>query len=387
MLSTLFSYGFRPFFLAVGLYAPLVLIIWVGFVALGWAVPLPTEAMMWHAHEMLFGVVVAALAGFLLTAITNWTKSAPLKGYALMGLFGLWLAGRVALFAFDALPFSVVALVELSFLPILAGYVAVVLIRAGNRRNLIFLGIFAGLFATDLLFLLAMAGYDLSVGLAQPQILALDLVLILIALVAGRIVPAFTRNWLQRQGRPVSLPVMTGFDKLSVLSLVLVLAVDAVIQAEGLAFAATGVAALLHTGRILRWHGHKSLSDPLVWVLHLGYALLIVALWLKHLALWGGVVPETAWTHAAGIGAAAVMILAVMSRAGLGHTGRPLVAPWGMGLSYSLVALAALARVAADFDLAHLYQVWLTLAALGWVGGFILFLARYGPMFLKPSRA
>ncbi|WP_259780211.1 NnrS family protein [Aestuariispira ectoiniformans] len=385
MLSTLFSFGFRPFFLAVGIYAPLVLILWIAYIAFGLPVPLPEQAVLWHAHEMLFGVVVAALAGFILTAITNWTNAAPLKGRALMALFALWLAGRAAVFAFDALPFFLVATLELSFLPFLGLYVASVLIKAGNRRNLVFLGIFGGFFVVDALFLLAMAGYDLGGNWGRPQVLGLDIVLILIALVAGRIVPAFTRNWLQRKGRAIDIPVMTRLDKLAVLSLVLVLAVDMFSLSGPVALAVTGIAAVLHSIRVCRWQGHRSLSDSLLWVLHLGYVLLVLALWLKHLALWDDAIPEVAWIHAAGIGAAAVMILAVMSRAGLGHTGRALAAPLGMGLSYAAIGIATLARVSADFGFLDMYQTWLVVAAVGWISGFGIFLLRFGPMLIRPS--
>lgn len=384
MLSTLFSYGFRPFFMAVGVYAPLILVVWIAYIALGWDMPLPMEAALWHAHEMIYGLVVAALAGFILTAMTNWTGAAPLRGLPLAGLFGLWIAGRLAMCLFDGLPFTLVAVVELSFLPVLGLYVARVLIKAGNRRNMVFLAIIGLLWAVDGLFLAKMAGFEFVDGLDAGR-LALDLILIMLALVAGRIVPAFTRNWLMRQGKAVDIPVMAPLDKAAVLSLVLVLAVDLFFPLGWPAVAITAVAAVLHSLRLARWHGHKSLSDSLVWVLHLGYGLLVLGLWLKNLSLWGPYIPETAWTHAVGIGAAAVMILAVMSRAGLGHTGRPLTAPCGMGLAYLLISVSALARVAADLGLPGGYQLWLMVAAIGWIAGFAIFLVRYIPILMRPS--
>ena len=215
----------------------------------------------------------------------------------------------------------------------------------------------------------------------------LGLVLLMIALVGGRITPAFTRNWLQRQGVAADVPVAKPFDMICLTLLAILILTEQFLDQPLILGAIAGAAALAHSIRICRWQGHRTLKDPLMWSLHLGYAWIPIALWLKSTGYVLESVPETAWLHAAGIGAAGTMIVAVMSRATLGHTGRPLAAPAGMAISYLAVSLAAAARILADFDTSLDYTILIHSTGALWIGGFALFLWHYGPMLIRPSLA
>ncbi len=377
--SPLLSLGFRPFFLAAALWLPLALALWVWILAGGGPAALVLDPLAWHRHDMLFGGIGAVLAGFLLTAVPNWTGLAPLRGRPLLALLLAWLGARLAVLAGPAF-LPVAAAAELGFLLALWGWVAACVLRAGNRRNLpvvALLGLYVG--AAALTWGEGL-GAPLPAGLGHR--LGLAAVLLLLALIGGRIVPAFTRNWLNRRGA-AALPAPFGpLDAATLAVWALALALWVVAPRA----ASTGIvllaAALLHGLRLARWQGHRTLQEPLVWVLHLAYGWLALGAGLLGLALLGvGLDPATS-LHALTTGAIGTMTLAVMTRASLGHTGRPLAADRTTAAIYLLVTTGALARLAVP--LAADPQVALAVAALLWGGAYLLFALHYGPMLVAP---
>ncbi len=373
----LFAHGFRPFFLAAALWAPVALLLFLGLF-LGWTRwPALADPIAWHHHELLFGFVAAAVAGFTLTAIPNWTGRLPLQGRPLMLLAGLWLAGRAAMLLAPALPAWLVAVVDLAFLAALLIVAGREIVAGRNWRNLpIMLAI--GL----LLLAHGLAHADSAVtGLAHR--LAIAVIITLIALIGGRIIPSFTHNWLLKQ-RAAVLPVaFNRFDRACLLLTALALLAWAG-WPDGLATAwLLAVAAVLNALRLARWQGWRTASNALLWMLHVSYAWVPLGLALLAASHWLPGFSPTAGIHALTAGAMAGMILAVMSRATLGHTGRALVAPPGLTLAYGLILVADLMRVLASV-LNAAYLPLLLVAALAWLAAFGLFLAVCGPMLLRP---
>ncbi len=383
-----FSYGFRPFFLFAGAYAVIAVGGWIyvlhGIYEGGGAGPFPHGAIaphLWHAHEMIFGYAGAAIAGFFLTAVPSWTGREPVRGPLLGGLALAWLAGRAAMWSAAALPAGTVAVFDLLFAPFLGVLVIRALAGGWSRRNAIFLPVFAGLIVANVLFHLD------AMGIAPGQasrglLLGLDCVLFLIVVIGGRVVPAFTTNALRRRGE-TALPVSRPPVEIAALASVAALLVADLVQPDGLVTGAiAALAALVHAVRLAGWRGHRTLADPIVWVLHLGYAWLVAGLALKALAILGGGLPVTAAGHALTIGAVGTMTLAVMTRAALGHTGRTLRAPAPIVLAYLLVSASALARVAGPAFWPETHE-WIGASAILWLVAFALFTAVFAPILTR----
>ena len=376
----LLSAGFRPFFLAAGLWAAIVMAVWLAM--LRGAIELPTAfaPTSWHVHELLFGFVVAAIAGFLLTAIPNWTGRLPLQGWPLAGLVLLWLAGRVAVAISAWIGPVLAAAVDLAFL---AGFAAVVgreILAGRNWRNLPVV-IVLGLLTLSNAMLHAGALDDAEWEAAGKR-LAVAIVAMLISLIGGRIIPSFTTNWLRRRNA-AELPAPFGrFDVATMGVSALALAGWVVLELNPTTGAGLIVAAALHAVRLARWQGAATRAEPLLWILHLGYAWLPIGLLLLGCAAW---VPDlrTSALHALTAGAMGTMILAVMTRATLGHTKRELTADRGTVTVYALAMLAAAVRSIAPF-LGGGYMPALDLAAALWIAAFGLFVFLYAPFFLRP---
>jgi uncharacterized protein involved in response to NO len=329
-------------------------------------------------HEATFGFAVAALAGFLLTAVPNWTGAGPLRGARLAALFALWLAGRVALFA-PAVPASLAAAVDLAFLPALAAAVAPGILARNARRNGVVVLALALLWLADIGWHADRLG--VAPGLALPAAHAtIGLLALLVALVGGRIVPAFTIGGMRMAGRPVEIAPAPRLDAAAIAALAATVVLETAAAPDAPLAATAALAAVLHAARLARWRPWRTLGVPLVWILQLGYAWLVVALALLAAAALG-LVPRGAATHALAGGAIATMILAVMSRASLGHTGRALAADRVTVTAYLLVTLGAALRVAASFPGG---VVLVEPAALSWSAGFLVFAARYAPILLRP---
>jgi uncharacterized protein involved in response to NO len=379
----LFADGFRPFFLLAGLSAVLNLAVWLAVLAFdGWQ-GAPLEPMRWHMHEMLFGFVAAAIAGFLLTAVPNWTGRPAFEGPPLVALVVLWIAGRLVLVSGVPVPTPIAAAVDLAFFPALIATVLPALTHAGNRRNYPIALLLALLTTANLLCwleVLGLTGGTFDVGV----LLALDIVLLLVSVIGGRIVPAFTANALKRRNVTVTITPLPWLDRAAIGSVVALLVLDLVAYGSLLTGLVALAAGIVHAVRLGRWQGSKTLGEPILWILHAAYAWIPIALVLKGgwigLDLWGG----RLWVHALTIGAFSGMILAVTTRAALGHTGRPLVAARPIALAYALIMLAAVVRVFGPVVLPTAYMTTVWLAGAAWIGAFALFLVVYTPMLLRP---
>lgn len=379
----LFSYGFRPFFLLAGWFAVIGLggWLWVYDSGADWSGALPV--MQWHGHEMLFGFVTAAIAGFMLTAVPSWTGTRGFGGWPLVMLTLIWLAGRIAFVLAGTVPFWLLALFELSFLPALAALIAPSLLRARNRNTPLLLVIFA-LWAADAAFMYGLYHADTSLAGAALRF-ALNLIMLLITVIGGRIVPAFTANALRAHGAEPRMRSLKPLEFTVIAAMVAVLLVDVLWPGTAWAGAVALIAGLAQAWRLSGWNGHRTRSDPIVWVLHLAYAWLPLGLLLKAAFLLGGFSWAAFWMHALGSGVAAMMILAVMSRASLGHTGRPLQVRPVMAASYLLVALGAALRVFGPALLPFLgYSSLIVAAGALWAAGFLIFAIVYTPILLRP---
>lgn len=386
---TLFSYGFRPFFLFGAFYAGLTILMWVPFYLGDIDLPLAMGPADWHMHETLFGFVPAVIAGFLLTAVPNWTGRLPVNGLALIGLVLAWVLGRFAINLSALLPMWMVIGFNLLFPALFAAAVCREIIAGKNWRNLKVLVMFGLLVLAQCWFYLAWAnGMDVK----PAAYLALGVVLMLIMLIGGRIIPSFTRNYLVKQ-KSETLPQPFGqFDKLTVLASALVL-VGFVLQSTGLfslplvfAFGFMLLAGL-HLVRLLRWHPELIWRDGLLLVLHVGYGFLPIGFALMGVSLLDdGLVPLVAPIHALSTGAVGLMIIGVMCRATLGHTGYPLVATQGTLLLFVAVLVAAILRIIAAFEL-EISVMLMRASHLLWVAGFWGFVGLYGGKLMRPRAA
>lgn len=380
------SYGFRPFFLGAGLWAAVAMALWMPM--LNGAATLPTafNPVSWHAHEFLFGYLGAVVAGFLLTAVPNWTGRLPIVGWPLCGLVALWAVGRLAV-AFSAdLPVILVGLSDLSFLVVLAAVMAREIIRGRNWRNLIMLALLGALILGNALF-----HWEAARGAYAAQGMGLRLALGagigMVAVVGGRIVPSFTRNWLVKQGSPARpVPPMQPFDTLALMILGLAIAVWALAPVSTMTGLCLLLAGALHGWRLARWRGTRAAAEPLVLVLHAGYAFVpLGAVALGVAILWPEALDRAAAQHVWTAGALGLMTLAVMTRATLAHTGCALTADAATVAIYVMLVASVLARVLASFTpaLAPLLYVF---SGVAWIAAFGGFSALYGRLLLRPRR-
>lgn len=381
-LRTLFSYGFRPFFLAAALWAAIALALWIAMLTLGLALPSRFDPLDWHIHEMLFGFVPAAVAGFLLTAIAEWTGRRPVRGASLGLLAGLWLLGRVDVLICAVLPAWLAIVADTAFPFALAATVAREITLARNRRNYRMIAPVAMLALAQLMMDLgveggfgSLTGYGWRLGLAT--------ILILISVVGGRIVPSFTRNWLTRRGENRLPPPVQLLDRVSLAVLHAALLTWAIVPAVRASGVALLVGAALNLWRLLRWRGAATRSQTLLLILHVGYAWLVLGVAALGIATLDIAFPLDAAIHTLTAGAIGTMILAVMTRVTRGHTGRDLSADATTILIYALVAMAACARIAAALA-GTSREYLLVVAAALWIASFALFAIRYAPLLLRP---
>ncbi len=374
------SYGFRPFFLLGSILAGLVVLVWVpvfyGYIQLILAIP-PLE---WHIHELLYGYLSAAVVGFLLTAIPNWTGRMPVSGWRLAALASLWLAGRFAILFSGLIGWWLAAIVDASFLLVFIAVAAREVIAGKNYRNLKVLSGVSLLAVGNITFLLEVgiqgaANYGIRIGIAGG--------LALVMLIGGRIIPSFTRNWLVREN-PGRIPVpFNRFDGVAMaVSLVALLSwiVWPFEAVTGVLFIAAGILQLI---RLARWAGDRTVRDRLVLILHIGYFFVPLGFLIGSLGVFGYILPSTG-THAWTAGAFGLMTLAVMSRATLGHSGRTLKADTITQLIYVLAIAAALLRICAallDSD-----QTLMFISGGCWCLAFFGFAVHYAPLFLKARR-
>jgi uncharacterized protein involved in response to NO len=375
--------AFRPFFLGVGIYGFLFVAAWTAI----WQGVLPSPAWLsptwWHGHEMLFGLGAAAIAGFLLTAAPVWTDRRALCGRPLMALFGLWVLGRLAMLGASHVPASLVALIDGAFLPLVAGVLVRTLWRTSQQRN------YAVAALVGVLALANAAVHAQALGFAgfsAPRALRFtaDLMVALIVVIGGRITPGFTTNALIRLGVHARASSQPWLDRLAVAGVLLLAGVD-LIAPRGVASGAVAAAAgLTVAARMIGWQTLRTWRDPLVWSLHGGMVWVVVGLLLVAAGDLGRFVPATAGLHALTAGAMGSMILAVMTRVGLGHTGRPLVLPRGAVGSYLLVYAGAAVRVLAALAPGPAQSRLLLIGGLLWAAAFGLFASLYAPILTRP---
>ena len=385
-MTVFFSYAFRPLFSLATIYAIVVVPLWVG----AWLGYLPFPVLLggpswWHAHEMIFGFAGAAVGGFALTAVATWTNRPPVSGAPLLVLSFLWLLARVLLSLPSQSLLIPAILADLGYGGLLFALMSREVISVRNERNYTVLLILGLLVASNAVFFLGVTqGADWSVTVLNS---GLWLVVLLINLIGGRIIPAFTRNWLKRRNadqrhQPMKLPPM--FDRFDLLSSALLVGF-AISQLTAPPARWTAVLGLLTSVvlfiRLARWQGIRGGEEPLVWVLHVAFLWLPVGVLLLTFAEVG-LLPRTSGIHALTAGAITTMILAVASRAALGHTGRPLQSHPLLTAAYVLITIAAICRVAATFGPAA--RVLLAASAAAWCLGFICFAWRYAPILTQP---
>ncbi len=377
------TYGFRPFFLAAGLWSAVALTMWIVMLEAGATLPSRFDPLAWHVHEMLFGFVMAAIAGFLLTAIPNWTGRLPVSGGPLALLAALWSLGRIASLISATLPPWLAVTADLSFPVVLVGVVAREIIAGRNWRNLPMVAAIIVLGIANLL--MHLEAYDIDVPPGLGWRLGLAAVIVLVSVVAGRVIPSFTRNWLAKR-QSSNLPAAYGWiDRIALGAL----QVGLILWTFSPQFRPIGLllllAAAINLYRLLLWRGAATIAEPLLLALHVGYAWLVFGIALLGLSTLGVDLPPSVAIHALTAGAIGTMILAMMTRATRGHVGRELSADRITSLIYVLVTLAAITRVAAA-----LATVWtmplLVVSACFWIAAFGGFVVAYGPMLLLPRR-
>ena len=373
----LLSYGFRPFFLLAGCFALVAMAGWIGALVLGWPVGGDYGAANWHAHEMLFGYAGAALAGFMLTAIPNWTGRLPVSGTPLLLLVLLWLVGRVAMAAPAPLPPLAAAGLDALFLPALALIAAREILAGKNWKNLKILVGLVLLSAANIAFHVGV----LSEGQAPAAAhFAVGALVTLIALVGGRIIPSFTRNWLVRNGSARLPRPFSRFDLVAIAALVPAFVAWACFEPTSVGAALAFLAAGLNAMRLWRWVGWRTMREPLLLVMHVAYAAIPFGLTIVGLSELG-LLSDVAALHVLTVGCIGLMTLAVMTRASLGHTGRPLIASRRCSIAYLALGISAVARPLAELVPGQ-YALLLDIAGGAWMLAFALFLAEYGPILV-----
>lgn len=373
-VSQLFSYPFRIFFLSMTVLALTAIPLWVMQVNSVISLPLAMPGLFWHQHEMLFGFLSAAIAGFLLTAVCVWTQTERMHGFRLVLLWGVWLAGRLLLATGADLPFWLVQGVNLMFLPLVMVDAGWRIWHARQKRQLMIMVVLGLLWLMQIGFVTRL---DMAFSYG-----ALIMAMALISIIGGRITPAFSTGWLRQRGLDsTAVKTVPALDMATVFSLILLMAslVTGWETVTGVLALLSGVLMLV---RLAGWKGWLVRQEPLLWILHLSILWVSVSLFLLAGTLFAGW-PSNAWSHAAGTGAVACLILGVIARVALGHSGRPLVLPKGMVLAFLAIHLAALIRVLTAFEFIP-WHPGIGSSTLLWLFAFGVFLYRYTGILASP---
>lgn len=377
----LFSYGFRPFFLGAAIVAMAAMTLWIaalaGFIEVGGSY----SAHHWHAHEMLFGFSSAVVAGFLLTAVPNWTGRLPVSGRPLAALFLLWVAGRLLMLWPDLIGLVPSVAIESLFLPVLLFICAREIITGRKWKDLKVLGVLTVLSLANIGFHLDMLAGEHG---GTVERLAVSAYLVLIMIIGGRIIPSFSRNWLNQKGG-TRFPVPYGrFDTAVIVIGALALACWSLRPDQPATLALAAIAGIAHAARLRRWRGLAVWPEKLLFILHVAYAFL--PLGFAAIALGDRIgLGDTAIMHVMTVGAMAAMMLAVMTRATRGHTGRQLTSSRLTNVSYVAILMAAIFRPLADILPGQAMTLY-SLAGLAWLTAFGLFVIEYGPMLARIRR-
>jgi uncharacterized protein involved in response to NO len=382
MMPALWSSGFRPFFLLGAAYGPLVLLLWgpmVGELADGAA---SQSSSLWHGHEMLFGFTGAFICGFVLTALPSWAGTPEIRGRPLKLLVGVWIAGRAAAWSEQWLWPGLVGALDLLLFVSLATMVLPQLVRVVEKRYLALLPILFGLIFADAMYHAALWNRD--VGLAEHALLlALNVLTILFAIIAGILTPIFTETALRERGREVTITRPMFVELAAIGSVILFAAADWASIPASVNGAIACLAAVIHCVRFLRWRTREILSTPIILAMHVGYAWLVVAMALRGVADAFDLVPRTSWIHAFTVGAVGMMMLAFLNRVALRHTGRAVALSQVAIGGFAIMFGAGLLRVGASvFDGG---AGWMAISALAWAAPFVLFLCKDGSKLWQPS--
>lgn len=379
----LFSQGFRPFFLLAAAWAPVALALWL--LEFGGLLQFPTvfEGATWHAHEMIFGFAAAAMAGFLMTAIPNWTGRMPLQGPPLAILAASWVLGRLAV-ALSAWTGAVAAaFCDLAFPVLLILALGREVVAGRNWRNLPMLAGLGLLLAANAATHLTASGMIADVGIGTRGGIAVFTAML--ALVGGRVIPSFTRNRLVKIGSILRPAPFGLLDRLALLSVVLALGAWVADLAPTICGPLLLLAGILTAGRLIRWHGRLTLGDPSLWILHAGYAWLAIGLALLGASALTAAIPPMAGLHALSAGAIGSSILGVMGRTALAQTGRRATSVAGTNAVHGLITIAAVLRVLAALSWGN-YWPLLAASACAWILAFGGFLFLYGEALISPKR-
>lgn len=380
----LFNLGFRVFFFSAGLFAVVSVGTWLLMYTGQIDLDLTDAPARWHAHEMLFGYILAAVAGFFLTVIPNWTRAKAQKGPILMTLSALWLLGRIVVWNQGSLPYGIVMAGGMLFLLVFSAVVARPLLDPQHRRQFVFVPILMCLIAANALMHLDAFGFAaLGLDLGQRGLmLGVDAMVVLVALMGGRVTPSFTSSFLGHADPALKIAQRPGLDRAVMAATWGVLVIDFVWPERWLGGGMALIASVLHLVRLSGWQSLRTLGNPIVWVLHLGYLWLVIGLALKGLADFD-VLSQTGALHALTIGGIGTMTMAIMTRASLGHTGRSVVARPLIVVAYILLSIAALARLAV--------MVWpeatmelVVVAGAAWILAFAAFFVIYAPILMRP---
>lgn len=379
---TLFEGGFRPFFMLTALYGVLSVAYWI--FAYAGAIPVPETftPAVWHGHEMVYGFALAAACGFLMTVIPAWTGTPPLSAAALGGAVAMWVAGRAAFWFGDWLNAEAIALMDLALPAALVAFATQRLCQARQMRNAPFVLATGLLLVGNGLVHAENLGWTDDTALAGVH-LGMHVFALLIVLIGGRIIPMFTGNMFRMAGKPwqpTKHPVIEG---LCIAGVVAVAGLDLAGVEGTVSAAAAAVAAAALFVRMAKWHSHRTLGNPMLWVLHLGHLWLPVGYAIKvavDLEI-GDFMPD-AYIHALSTGAMGTAILAVMTRVSLAHSGRPLEPAKTIVVAYWLILAAALARVFGPIAHFDAYHHWVTASGVLWAGAFALFAVVYSPILL-----
>jgi uncharacterized protein involved in response to NO len=371
--------GFRPFFLLAAVFASAIVPLWI-FVVAGVLQPgLYLDATSWHAHEMVLGYAVGVIAGFLLTAVGNWTKRETLVGVPLLALSALWALGRAAMAFAGALPRGVPAIVDLAFLPVLVVVLARPLVAARNWRNFVMLGVLGALFAANVVVHLEALGVMATGAARHACLVAVDVVILVILVIAGRVFPMFTRNATS----VTSIRSIPSLDVLTVAGMAALTLLDVLVPERAVTAATAGAVGALSIVRAAHWGSRHTARHPLLWILHAGYAWLALGLLLRALGRLVPI-PGSVATHALTVGAIGSLTLGMMARVALGHTGRALVASKPVVWAFGAITMAAFARVVVPMFAPGWYFGTLVATAALWTLAFLLYMVAYFPILLMP---
>lgn len=369
----LFNLGFRPFFLLAGLSAVLLLAYWVTSLSQG-VHAVSIAPVNWHSHEMIFGYSAAVIAGFLLTAVRNWTDVQTLNGKPLMLLAIIWLVARIL--PFTSLPPGWFSIIDMLFLPLFALAIASPIVKVKQWKNMLFVPLIL-LFAVANGFFHAELVYGVSDGMQVGILGGLGVIIMIITVMAGRVVGFFIERGLGEK--------ITSYEWAEWLSLrgTLLLMAGLFIFSGSVLSAIAIFAAIGHIGRLVGWYNKQLWTVPLLWVLYLGYCWLAAGFVLSALALHG-IIDRSLAIHTFTVGAIGIMTIGMMARVALGHSGREMKTTRWMNGAFVLINLAVVVRVVMPLLAPGNYMLWVELSAALWILAFLIFTLIYLPVLTLP---